>query len=84
VRYKEPLDINNIHFFLRDNVAHKEPDIETKASMERRQKFINNLSVEKIYIAVMNSFNICRSNLLQKEKDMINLGGFIKKYKVKR
>lgn len=82
--YKEPLDINNIHFFLRDNVAHKEPDIEAKAYMEKRQKFINELSIEKIYFAVMNSFNVCRSDLLQSEKDIKNLGKFIKKYKEKR
>ena len=82
--YRDPLNINNIHFFLRDNIAHKEPDIEAKAYMERRQDFINGLTIEQLYNGVMNSFNTCRSDLLRMENDMRNLGKFVKKYKNKR
>ena len=82
--YGDPLNINNIHFFLRDNIAHKEPDIEAKAYMQRRQDFINGLTIEQLYNGVLNSFNACRSDLLQIENDIKNLGKFVRKYKIKR
>ena len=82
--YRQPLNIKNIHFFLRDNIAHKEPDIEAKAYMERRQDFINALTIEQLHNGVLDSFNACRSNLLKIEDDIRNLGKFVRKYKIKR
>jgi hypothetical protein len=80
--YGGKLVISNIHYYLRDNVAHKEPDISAQEYMEKRQKFIDQLSVEDIYVGIEKNLGLCRSELIGFNRDFQNLAKFVKKYKI--
>jgi hypothetical protein len=80
--YGGNLSLDNIHYYLRDNVAHKEPDASDRRYFKKRQKYINQLSVQKIYKSIEASLHSCKGVLLNMNKDMLNLTGFIKKYTI--
>ena len=80
--YGGKLSISNIHYYLRDNVAHKEPDASAQEYMEKRQKFLEPLSAEDIYMGIENALRSCRNELLCFNKDFQNLARFIKRYNI--
>jgi len=76
--YDGKLKITNINYYLRDNVCHTEPDELAQDYFKKRQRFIEQLSVEELFESVEQSMSACRCKLLSLTSEFQNLARFIK------
>jgi hypothetical protein len=79
--YKQ-MDMANIHHYLRDNIAHKEPDACAKQDWLNRQRFIDEKSVEDLYLGISKAMVSCRGNLLSLAKGFDDLAKFARRYRI--
>ncbi len=71
-----------IYHYLRDNIAHKEPDASAEDYMVRRQSFIDKQSVEDVCVGIKKVMASCSGNLLNLAKGFGDLASFARRYRM--
>ena len=74
---RKPLNPKNICFFLRDNIAHKEPGIEDKKHYRNRQDFLDKLTIQQLYEYVRNAHIEYKKMILEFSKNYKLLQKFL-------